>query len=287
MEKLKQQTLKQLSLHRSGPYRIFNYYSTIKKEGTKKNALEKDWHNEAFNACFSGYSRNGFVKESGYSTSKRLEYLPYFIKYDKCFEGSLVESSISAHLEHIDVYSRYFYRTLEELNTHVKIEYDSADSLISIFPKEPMYRMHMLAYLTKLRTLFELPFALTNSFAEIFQDDFPELNLEEIGYLLGVFIIRVGGNHGFYNGLSGKNASIYVSFADIMEAASKGEYSTLNSGGDKERIISTKPVGEVTFNILKYPENVTERYKLLLQNKEVIINDFIKKITYEESVLSV
>lgn len=284
MKKLKRQTLEQLSQRRSGPYRIFNYYSTRKEEGTKEKALEKDWHFNAFSACFSGYVNNGIVK-AGATIGVKRQYLPFFIKYDKCFVASLVEESISTHLDHIDAYSRYFYKVMEELNSHIKIEYDSEHSLISIFPEKPMYKIYMLAYLTKLRTLFELPYALTNSFAEIFQEDFPDLNLEEIGFLLGIFLTRVGSNHGFYIGLSGRTASTYVSFADIMEIASKGSHDALNGGC--RRIIPTTLLKGVDFDVLKYPEDVTKRYELLLQNKEVIINDFIKKITHEESVLSV
>ena len=287
MKKLIRQTLKSLSDHRTGPYRVFSHYKTTvgAEIATKQEALEKVYAAFGYEACFSSYLRNSFINKKGTDGNSTREYLPLFIKYDKTFDAALVDQAIGTNLAHIDAYSKYFDITLAELNSYVKIEYDAKDGYISILPNGSATMVYMLAYLTKLRTLFELPYTITSCFAEIFQEDFPELDSEEIAYLLAVFILKSPTGHGFFNYFSMGRASKYMTFADIMQEAQKTKYSGMNSGGT--RIIESETLKGVSYDIQRYPEEVVDRYKLLLENKEIIIDTFIKKIKHEESVLSI
>jgi len=287
MKKLKKLTLECLSEHRNGPYRVYQYFTEDRKTSTKEEALKQPFPSSAYRACFSGYLRSAPLKEiegaKDYYTKR--EYLPLFVKYDMTFKASLVDDALGLHLDFVDLYRDYFNKTMATLDSYIKIEYDTKHKLISVLPDREVSKVYILAYLTKLRTLFELPYTLINCFAEIFQDDFPELELEEIAYLLGVFLLKAPTGHGFFNYLNMGQASKFMSFSDIMKNAEKTKYHSINSG--VERIIPSIRMEGFNHDKFRYSQDIKESYNNLLQDKESIINTFIKKVEYEKSVPSI
>jgi len=236
-------------------------------------------------ACFSSYLR----LPSSYSEEiKRAQYYPLHLNLKDTLHNSRTEGDLNSLKEVIPgflkLHEQYIDDTIKTLSAYIDIVYNKKTSIISILPRKEYYRVEMIAILTKLRTIFEEYFVFAGVGASFFREQFPELNDEEISYLLNVFIFYSSGGHSLYvpsrSYSPSGDCSVYMSFKDIMREAGTGKHFGVNTS------IVEKKMYEISSGSTRYSMDSLDRYQRLLEHKDTIINNFIKQNGTKKSVFT-
>lgn len=264
------------------PYRLSYGIGPILKESETAKENFKKVEIDSNRVCFGGY-----VSLNSFNEGKRglFHYPPLHLKLTPTLIGGNIPNSFKKIVDIIpDIqkqHEQYIEYLIATLNFHVDIIYDKSTELISIMPKVKYHYIEMLAILTKFRTIFEPPYLWAELCANIFREEFPELNREEIAYLFNVFIFRSPSGHGMFSSGSDYvgSLSLYMPFDEIMKRAATGKYNRINSG---DSILTSKTFKNVSENRGNFPiqsiqNNVyVSRYEKLLEKKDEIINQYIK-----------
>lgn len=295
MKEIQKKIWNQLEQWTASPYRIYMYCAGSQSENTFEAAKKHFEGYTDYRACFSQYMRGSYTEREKNPVDKELRYnfnfsakfKRLYILYNKAYSESLTEKHMTFDPAVKRAYSEYFESNIEMLNSYMDVIYDEETSIITVDPGEThRNRYNMLLFLTKLRTLFELPYALSPVYSKFFHEDWPEITEEQLSYLFDVFIVKGGSGHGIYPALnsgSGKYGE-FKPFSQLMADTQERKISGINSGDNPAIPYLPKMAG---INTYTYPDSYLERYNLLLTKKDEIYKHCFKQTEHEKSVFSV
>jgi len=213
--------------------------------------------------CFAAY----LDKYSGKEEEK--EYHPLFVDLPKTLNGCGATSCIDKLRKEVpeidDVFEAYKSHLFEELSKYVDISLQ--EDIICFIPRRKYNYLQMLLLVTKLRTLFEPSYLWAALGSMFLKEDFPTLILDQIYYLLIVFIYRGGGVHGVYNPrFYGNKQNAYQDFDKLVEmAADSRKYTNINLNSGST-LLKTKIVSfDISdLDVLKKYDNLVKNHKQIL-----------------------